>query len=179
VPVPVLEPLELPEPMPLPEPLLDPVPGVAGLLGDVELEPLLPPLVPPAAPEPDLLKWASHSERDTWPSLFVSTAEKLGCEPLVEAPPAAELPVLEDAPEEPLELAPDAAGEDDDLSLLAPLDEPPAARDTLDNANSAAAVATLSTLSFNIAWFLLRRKNGENCVQGCSKTRAPTGNQPA
>jgi hypothetical protein len=58
----VLElPLELPEPM---LPLLEPAPlvplGEVVELGDV-VE-LLPPL---AAPEPDLLKCASHSERDT------------------------------------------------------------------------------------------------------------------
>lgn len=53
-------PLELPEPMlPL---LLEPlVLGVVGEVGDVvEL-----PLLPPAAPELDLLKWASHSARET------------------------------------------------------------------------------------------------------------------
>ena len=152
-----LEPPELPEPMPLP--LL----GVGELLGDVlELPPLLP-LVPPAAPEPDLLKCASHSEREIWPSLFVSTDEKLGAELLLELPleppdvalpPEAALPPL-DAPDEPLdvdppELEPEAAGEDDDLSLLVPLEEELCARATLDSANSAAAVAALSILRFSI-----------------------------
>ena len=61
-----VEPLELPEPM---LPLLDPVPlalpGVVGLGDVVELGEVLE-LVPPlAAPEPDLLKCASHSARDT------------------------------------------------------------------------------------------------------------------
>jgi hypothetical protein len=59
--LPVELPLELPEPM---LPLLEPAPleplGEVVELGDV-VE-LLPPL---AAPEPDLLKCASHSERDT------------------------------------------------------------------------------------------------------------------
>jgi hypothetical protein len=60
--LPVELPLELPEPM---LPLLEPAPlvplgEVVGLGDEVEL--LLPPL---AAPELDLLKCASHSERDT------------------------------------------------------------------------------------------------------------------
>ena len=64
--LPVELPLELPEPM---LPLLEPAPLVLGEvveLGDV-LE-LLPPLAAPLlplAPEPDLLKCASHSARDT------------------------------------------------------------------------------------------------------------------
>lgn len=48
---PELLPLELPEPMPLP-----------GEAGDVVL---LPPLAPVPALEPDLLKCASHSARET------------------------------------------------------------------------------------------------------------------
>lgn len=63
-------PLELPEPMlPLlePEPLVLGEVGEVGELGDVvelgdDVLGLLPPL---AAPEPDLLKCASHSARDT------------------------------------------------------------------------------------------------------------------
>ena len=148
-------PLELPEPMLplLPEPL---VLGVVGEVGDVvEL-----PLVPPAAPELDLLKCASHSARDTCPSLFVSTEEKLGAdelllepdmpplEPLVLEPPEAALPPVAEEPDEPValpdepELLPDAAGEDEDEELCATA--------TLDSANSAAAVAALRTLSFNM-----------------------------
>jgi hypothetical protein len=160
-------------------PLLEPAPlvplGVVGL-GDV-VELLLPPL---AAPEPDLLKCASHSERDTWPSLFLSTEEKLGSdelllEPVLLEPPDAALPDLEvsdepdellpdaagedeepDEPDEPLpdaagededELLPDAAGEDEDEELCATA--------TLDSANSAAAVAALRTLSF------MRKASGE------------------
>jgi hypothetical protein len=64
------------------------------VLGDVVLEPdelpLMPEelLVPPLELEfePDLLKYASHSERETWPSLFVSAAEKFGVERLLELP---------------------------------------------------------------------------------------------
>lgn len=147
--MPELEPLELPEPMlPLELPL-EPVLGDVGL-GDVVLGEVLLPVAPVPAPEPDLLKWASHSEREIWPSLLVSTAEKLGAE--LDAPAAALPPADDplDMPDEPLELAPPAAeGDEVDLSLL---DEPDelCASATLDNANSAAAVATLNTLSFNI-----------------------------
>jgi len=96
------------------EPLLEPllpveVPApVLGELGDVVLlEPLLMPeelplpmldVPPEAPPERDLLKCASHSAREIWPSLLVSTSEKLGCDELPEA----------------LELPPLAAGEEDD-----------------------------------------------------------------
>jgi hypothetical protein len=189
--------LELPElpvelPLELPElPLLEPAPlvlGEVGELGDVvELlpplaAPLLPVLLLPLAPEPDLLKCASHSERDTWPSLFLSTEEKLGVEalllepdipplePLVLEPPEAALPddlevsdepdeLLpeaageDDEPDEPEELLPDAAGEDDELPPDAAgedEDEELCATATLDSANNAAAVAALRTLSFNM-----------------------------
>lgn len=173
-------PLELPEPV---LPPLDPLELGEGVeLGEVvelgdEVELLLPPL---AAPEPDLLKCASHSERDTWPSLFLSTEEKLGSdelllepdmpplEPLLLEPPDAALPedlevsdepdeLLPDAagedeePEEPDEPLPDAAGEDEELlpdAAGADEDEELCATATLDSANSAAAVAALRTLSF-------------------------------
>lgn len=160
-------PLELPEPM---LPLLEPAPLVLGEgveLGDV-LE-LLPPLAAPLlplAPELDLLKCASHSARDTWPSLFLSTDEKLGveelllepdvplAEPLVLEPPEAALPDDLEVSEEPDEL-PDAAGEDEDDEPLPDAagedeDEELCATATLDSANSAAAVAALRTLSFNM-----------------------------
>jgi hypothetical protein len=99
----------------------------------------------------------------------VSTDEKLGVEELellpdkppveleVELPPDAALPPEEDAPEEdgvvevePLE--PEAAGEDDEDDVSAPLvlDEELCASVTLDSANNAAAVAALRTFSFNI-----------------------------
>ena len=67
------------------------------------------------------------------------------CPPLV--PPAAAPPAEDDVSDEPLELEPEAAGEDD-RSLL--LDEELCATATLVSANSAAAVAALTNLSFNI-----------------------------
>lgn len=97
----VLE-LELPLwPVLLPEPLTDGVvvvldwpevlPEAAPLVDGVELEllPLAPPMLLPCAP-----KWASHSEREIWPSLFLSTSLKLGV--AVEAPAAADPPVAPD-----------------------------------------------------------------------------------
>jgi hypothetical protein len=146
-------PLELPEPMlPLLEPApLEPLGEVVELGEEVEL--LLPPL---AAPEPDLLKCASHSERDTCPSLFLSTEEKSGLDelllepPLLE-PPDAALPEDLEVSDEPDELLPDAAGEDEDELPDAAGedgDEELCATATLDSANSAAAVAALRTLSF-------------------------------
>jgi hypothetical protein len=136
--LPELEPLE-PEPMlPLPLELPAPVPGevVPGevVLGEVGAGALVAlPLLLPEAPVPalDLLKWESHSEREIWPSLFVSTAEKLGAEAL--------LALLPDIP--PLD--------DEDLSLLV-LDEELCARATPDSANSAAAVAALRIFRFNM-----------------------------
>lgn len=144
------------------------------VVGAGDVVELLPPL---AAPEPDLLKCASHSARDTWPSLLVSTEEKSGLddvllepdipplEPLVLEPPEAALPDLE-VSDEPDELLPDAAGEDvldeplpeaagEDEELLPDAagedeDEELCATATLDSANSAAAVAALRTLSFNM-----------------------------
>ena len=101
----------------------------------------------------------------------MSTDEKLGADVLVLAlpdgapleppdvalPPEAALPPEDDVPddpldmpEEPLELLPDAAGGDEDLSLLV-LDEELCAMATLDSANSAAAVAALNTLRLNIS----------------------------
>jgi hypothetical protein len=70
----------LPEPM-LPEPVLSepvlplapaPVLGVAASLPVVLL-----PVAPAPAPVPDL-KCSSHSAREIWPSLFLSTSEKFG-----------------------------------------------------------------------------------------------------
>ena len=134
------------------------------VLGEVLLElPLLPvPVAPLAAPAPDLLKCASHSEREIDPSLLLSTDEKLGAEVLVlllpdmpdelpELPPEAD-GVEEDAPLLP-ELPPVADGVDDDdplLPLLLP-DEELWATATLDIASSAAAVAALNSFMFNIA----------------------------
>ena len=205
--LPELEPLEPelePEPMlPLLDPLVDGVLGEVVELGEVLLLPLapVPALEPlllgeleelgelelgdvllPLAPElePDLLKCASHSWREIWPSLFVSTDEKLGLEELeLVEPPDAALPPEDDAPEEgvlelePLEpdaagdedeleddglllelepVEPEAAGADDDDDLSAPLVllEELCASVAPDSANSAAAVAALRTLSLNI-----------------------------
>lgn len=99
----------------------------------------------------------------------MSTDEKLGAEelellpdkppvePEAELPPDAALPPEDDAPEEdgvvelePLE--PDAAGEDDEDDLSAPLvlEEELCASVAPDSANNAAAVAALRTFSFNI-----------------------------
>ena len=162
---PVELPLELPEPM---LPLLEPELPVLGEVGDVgEVLELLP--VP--ALEPDLLKCASHSEREICPSLLVSTDEKLGLDelllepdmPLDEPdvldpelePPEAALP-LDDLSDVPDELEPDAAGADDELLPDADGedDDELCATATLDSANSAAAVAALRTLSFSIRCLL-------------------------
>jgi hypothetical protein len=123
--------VELPDPE---EP--DPVaPLEAPLLGEVLGEVVL--LSEPVAPElePDLLKCASHSEREIWPSLLVSTDEKVGAAVL-------ELVLPDDIPDEPLEPEPDAEG-----VVLLPEDELCAIA-TLDRARSAAAVALVT--SFNI-----------------------------
>jgi hypothetical protein len=172
-------------------PLLEPAPlvplGEVVELGDV-VELLLPPL---AAPEPDLLKCASHSERDTWPSLLVSTEVKLGLdelllepdvpplEPLLLEPPEAALPEDLDVSDEPDELLPDAAGEDEDE--LPPDaageddDEELCATATLDSANSAAAVAALRTLSFNMKEPPGKGEGEGTCTPAGCKPRAPTG----
>jgi hypothetical protein len=107
----------------------------------------------------------------------VSTEEKVGVEELLLEPdipplepPEAALPddfevsdepdeLLpeaageDDDPDEPDELLPDAAGEDDELPPDAAGedgDEELCATATLDSANNAAAVAALRTLSFNM-----------------------------
>jgi hypothetical protein len=107
----------------------------------------------------------------------VSTEEKVGVEELLLEPdipplepPEAALPddlevsdepdeLLpeaageDDEPDEPDELLPDAAGEDDELPPDAAGedgDEELCATATLDSANNAAAVAALRTLSFNM-----------------------------
>jgi hypothetical protein len=123
----------LPEPMPLL--------GVLGVLGDVVL-----PVAPPLAPDPEP-KWASHSAREIWPSLFLSTAEKLGAGLLAPA-----------LPEALGALSPLAAPVDDEPELCATA--------TLAKANSAAKVAVL--MSFNIGHFLLRsgcKGLRRNCTQ--------------
>lgn len=112
---------------------------------------LLPPIAPPAAPvlpEPDLLKWASHSARETWPSLFLSTSEKLGAEDeLATEPPA------EDEEDDGLDvdesvelLLPDAAGEDEDEDDGLDDDEDDCATASDDSANRTAAAVMLRPL---------------------------------
>ncbi len=128
-------------------------------LGDELLLPLVDPPVLLPLEEPDLLKYASHSVREIEPSLFVSTAEKLGAmlldELSLDDPPLEALPPL-DMPEELGELLeePVALGEE-----LEPEEEPfvddPAAMDTPAIAKSAAAVAVPTI--FNIGMFLLRK----------------------
>lgn len=139
--------VELPLPI---EPELEPVLGVV-VLGDVVLEPVEPleeplpmlpvdepdepvePLVPPELElEPDLLKCASHSEREIWPSLLVSTDEKLG---------VALLPELELGELVLDELPPAAPVDDLSLDVLES-----AAAAASERAKSAAAVVTVTVL---------------------------------
>ena len=154
LPEPMPDPLLLPEPeelgLPMPLPpgcvvLLLPLPDAPVL----ELLPLEPVAPLEAAPELDLLKCASHSWRETWPSLFVSTEEKVGVDALV-AP-------LDELGEDELEAPPEALPEDLlsvalglELEPDAPV-EPEApglcASATLANANRAAAVAVPTTLT--------------------------------
>jgi hypothetical protein len=96
--------------------------------------------VAPLAPE-ELepgLKCASHSEREMVPSLFLSTDENVGAAVLEPAPP-------DDIPDEPLELEPEADGED--LPLL-PYGEV-CAMAALDRAKRAAAVALVTSFNIN------------------------------
>ena len=100
-----LEPLELPLLMPDEAPVELPLPMLE---------------VPPEAPlELDLLKCASHSARDTWPSLFVSTSEKLGWLDELELPPLADEGEDEDEEDGVL----DEEDEDGLLVELLPLDD--------------------------------------------------------
>jgi hypothetical protein len=127
--------VELPDPVAPPE---APLPGVLGVVVLLP-EPVAPELeLLPLAPEPDLLKWASHSEREICPSLLVSTDEKVGADMLELAP-------LDDIPDEPLELEPDAEG--DDLSLL--LEDELCAIATPDRARSAAAAALVTSFTID------------------------------
>lgn len=153
------------------EPLPDmPLLPLAPLLPEapvLPVEPVLPELEDPALPEdpveldPDLLKCWSHSERDTCPSLFLSTDEKLGAElpeallpprllllslldPVLAEPEALLLPLV---PEDPLLLAP---CEVDGLLAEEPLllDLSPAAQAALAKPTNAAVTAAL--ISFNV-----------------------------
>lgn len=161
-------------------PLLEPeLPALLGELVELGDEDELELPVPALEPD-DLLKCASHSEREICPSLLVSTDEKLGLDelllepdmPLDEPevldpelePPDAALPEDDLSDDEPVELLPEAAGEDDEEPDAAgeddeePLlpdadgvdDDELCATATLDSANSAAAVAALRTLRFSI-----------------------------
>ena len=107
-----------------------PVPPV---LGDVVLAP--EGLVPPLELEPGLLKWASHSWREIWPSPFLSTDEKLGWEPLLEALP--------------LEVEGEADGEDGEALL--PDGAGSAATASVERATSAAAVVRVTVLIIGVA----------------------------
>jgi hypothetical protein len=153
--------LLVPELLPVDPPVLGAELGEAGeapllpvelpeLPVELPLEPLLmpdEPLVPPLELVLPDLKWASHSWRETWPSLFLSTDEKLGSELLLELealgeadePPAALDELL------PFELSLEAAGDDDDELL--PCLAASAATASDDRAKSAAAVVTVTVLS--------------------------------
>jgi hypothetical protein len=150
VPEPELVPV-LPEPL-LPAPVVlsvlvlplapAPLPGVVASLPVVPL-----PVAPAPAPVSDL-KCSSHSEREIWPSLFLSTSEKLGIPVLApapaEAPPEAlvSLEVLPEAPVAALGVW---------VSALEPeAPDAPAAWTAPAIASSAALVATPISLSLNI-----------------------------
>lgn len=159
----VLE-LELPLwPLLLPEPLTDGVvvvldwpevlPEAAPLVEGVELLlPLAPPMLLPCA-----LKWASHSEREIWPSLFLSTSLKLGV--AVEAPAAADPLVAPDwLVVVPLDDMPEVLGVDcadvlgvDCVEVLGvaaePLELEVCAMEAPESASSAEAVAPTRTFS--------------------------------
>lgn len=146
----VVLPLE-PLPLLLGEPVLGEL--VLGELGDVVLllPPVAPPLLLPLAEESDL-KCASHSAREIWPSLFASTAEKLGAA-LLDAPALLDMPEDPDAPEDGVALCEDLS----ELLPEAPVDDEPelCAMATLAIAKSAAAVAVPTSL--NIWTFLLQK----------------------
>ena len=140
----VVDPVE-PDVLPLPiEP--DELPELP-IEPDEELPLELGLLVLPLELESDLLKCLSHSAREIWPSLLVSTDVKLGCELLLELalgepdePPAA----LDDEPVDELPLEAAGAAELPDEALLSALS--PAARARDDRAKSAAAVVTVTVL---------------------------------
>ncbi|HUQ24812.1 MAG TPA: hypothetical protein VM140_04015 [Burkholderiales bacterium] len=139
--------------------------------------PVAPEVLPPALEgllvlpleelEPDLLKWASHSWRETWPSLLVSTDEKLGCEALpelelgealeLELPPLAALPLDLPEAEPPLE---DVDGEAADG--LVDEDEESAATASVERAKRTAAVVTVTDLR------MVKSSLGWGCPRGAA-----------
>ena len=150
-------------------------PGVL-VLGEVLDEPdelpipedELPPLL---ELEPDLLKCASHSEREIEPSLLVSTDEKLGVDMLLpevlelgdvelDEPPAAPVELL------PVDELPLAEGEDElpELDFLSS-----AALAASDRAKSAAAVVTVTV--FNISALLGVVRKAPYPSQGACRAR--------
>lgn len=128
--------------------------------------------VPPEAPlevEPDLLKCASHSWREIWPSLLVSTDEKLGDE-LLAAPPAGE-PDAPDAPDEPDVDGEEADGVDEE-GLLDD-DEEDCATANVESANRTAAVVTLRALGMEIS--VVVRETAPSTAQAPCPVRTAPG----
>jgi hypothetical protein len=134
--------------------LLDPMPLVLG-----ELELLLPVVDPPVLlplEEPDLLKYASHSEREIDPSLFVSTAEKLGAmlldELSVDDPPLDALLPL-DMPEE--------LGDEveESVALGEELEEPLVELCAIATPAIAKSAAAVAVPTIFIIWMFLLRRN--------------------
>ena len=107
------------------------------LLGDAVL-----PEAPVLELEPDLLKYASHSERETCPSLFASADEKFGAELLL----LEDVPPADDVSEEVLE---DGVLLEDDEGVLD--DDEDCATASVDRAKSAAAVMMLRDLGMDSA----------------------------
>jgi len=135
------------------------------VLGELlELEPELLPMldddVPPDAPvllDPllDLLNCASHSAREIWPSLLVSTEEKLGVEELDDEPPAADEGVDEEEEDDGL-LEDD---EDEDDGLVADgleLDDDGLDDDGLDDDDEDCATASVDSANITAAAVMLR-----------------------
>jgi hypothetical protein len=136
------------------------------VLGEVVDEPLEEPLMPEPVLVPPLeleleplLKCASHSVREIWPSLFVSTDEKLGWLLLPEL-------VLGDVV---LDELPPADGEADDG--LDDEEEESAAAAASDRAKSAAAVVTVTVLIMGGPLWLRKPPTPRKCRAGISSAR--------
>lgn len=194
--VPVLPEPELPAPVVLSVLVLPLAPApVLGVLGVPAAPPVVVlPVAPAPAPVSDL-KCSSHSEREIWPSLFLSTSEKFGIWVLAPAPAAAppvapvSLEVLPVAPVLPvalvsLEVLPVAPVLPDApvvalgvcVSALEP-DAPddPAAWTTPAIASSAALVATPISLSLNICVSSKVKGCGPFSMQSPCRARRQTG----